>query len=119
MGAGSIIVALIIGAIIGYLIGNSNSLNQILQISQTAPFTNSNTPTVQSSPTESIHGVATQISSSGNGGSATILTSSAGTETTITWTSNNGIPNPSNFLSHVCTWTLSGSTLVSVKNCSY
>jgi len=70
-----------------------------------------------STPTEIVTGVATQISTSGNGGSATILTSSGGTQTSISWTNNQNIPYPYYYLGKDCKWSLSGTILISVTEC--
>lgn len=68
-------------------------------------------------PTEQIYGVATAITTSGNGGTATLLTSD-NFQTTISWANNENIPNPSFYLNKLCRWSLSGSTLISVNQCS-
>lgn len=114
------IVFLIVMWIVYLIFANVNTNDISSALSNTSAQITSlpTTPIVQSSPTESVYGVATQVSTSGNGGSATILTSSAGTQTTLTWTNNNGIPNPSFYLEKTCRWTLSGSTLVSITGCS-
>lgn len=114
MGAGSLIIVLVVGLVIGYFVG-VGTYNQNLQgysNSQSAQITS---PITQP-PTQSIYGGAMSISASGNGGSATLLTSSAGTEVNISW-SNSEVPNPSSYLEKTCTWTLSGSTLISITGC--
>lgn len=114
MGAGSVIIAIIIGLVIGYFIGSTHSLNlQSLPNTQSVPITASQP---QSQPQQHIFGSATSISTSGTGGTAVILTSSAGTQVNVSWSSSE-VSNPSAYLSKLCSWTLSGSTLVSI-NCS-
>ena len=113
MGAGSIIIAFIIGIAIGYFIGLGNPNLNLLSSSGVQ----GSSITISQSPTQSVYGVATSISTSGNGGTAIILTSSAGTQTTLFW-SYSEVPNPSSYLSKTCTWTLSGSTLSSITGCS-
>ena len=115
VGAGSVIIAIIIGIVIGYFIGSgTHSLNlQSLLSTQSNPITTSQS---QTQSMQRIFGSATSISTSGNGGTATILTSSAGTQVNITWSSSE-VSNPSSYLSELCSWSLSGSTLVSI-NCS-
>ena len=113
MGAGSIILAIIIGIVIGYFIGP-----EIHTLNLQSPSTiQSNLTTTASLPTQRVSGVATSISISGNGGTATLLTSSAGTQTNLSW-SYSEIPGLSSYLSKLCIWALSGSTLISVTDCS-
>ena len=113
MGAGSIILAIIIGIMIGYFIGlEAHTLSL-----QNPSTIQSNLTTTASLPTQRVSGVATTISTSGNGGTATLLTSSAGTQTNLSW-SYSEVPNLSSYLSKLCVWTLSGSTLISITDCS-
>ena len=113
MGAGSIILAIIIGIVIGYFIGLETHTLGL----QNPSTIQSNLTTTASLPTQRVSGVATAISTSGNGGTATLLTSSAGTQTNLSW-SYSEVPNLSSYLSKLCIWTLSGSTLISITDCS-
>ncbi len=115
MGAGSLILVLVIGIIIGYFIGSEYAL-KTLQNPLNSQINKSLTPSqiTSQAPIRRVFGSAMQISTSDSGGSATILTSSAGTEAVLNW-STSDVPDPSSFLGKLCTWTLSGTTLVSIS----
>ncbi len=113
------IIVLVIGIAIGYFVGKSGIINQSLQGSSAPQGIINNQsiqPTVSVQPAQIVDGAALSISTSGNGGSATIKTSDT-TQMNITWT-NSDVPNPSAYLDRLCLWKLSGTTLISVTNCS-
>lgn len=113
MRAGSIILVIIIGIAIGYFLGSET---HILSLQSPSTIQSNLTPQ-NTSQTQRIYGVATSITTSGNGGTATILTSSAGTQTNLSW-SYSKVPDPSSYLSKTCIWTLSNSTLISITDCN-